>query len=127
MRRLSCFKPSQTLLKGLLALALCYALMVQSLGGQHDRFIADASGLHTFCLNDTDATDNDTPSDPSHESHVPCCLIFGTGNLPRVSPIIIAFRFAEPLINEPHHEFLNLHEERITTGPAQPRAPPHMG
>jgi hypothetical protein len=117
-------------MRTLVALALCYVMMVQGLAAHFIPVRAEPSALHTLCLSSSDtASESSTPADrlPDHAGHAPCCLIFGNGDLPRVAQLLTAYVFEFASAVYPLAEFSRSVDKRITTSPALPRAPPHMG
>lgn len=116
--------------KALLALTLCYVLLVQALTAHHAAWTQTMDGVHQICLTDPDpAKREQVPDDrvPSHDGISTCCLIYGSSDVPRLQPEVSRFIYHVTLALYPTVEFLRPVDDTIDDPSARPRAPPLMG
>ena len=114
----------------LIVLVLSYVMVVEGFAAQWAMPTAMVDGIQALCLTDATAADADqrpVKHNPPHQSHAPCCLIFGTGDLPRLAVIVSAFRFTTRPASKPSAEFRNRDDLHVVNTPSLPRAPPLIG
>ena len=116
--------------KALLALMLCYGLFVQALAAHHATWMSTDRDINAICLNDPDALQHDqSPDDrgPDHTRATPCCLIFGSGDVPRLDTDVSQALYRVTLALYPTIEFFHPAKTETDDPAARPRAPPRMG
>lgn len=126
------FFDAKRILKPVIALALSYAMTVHGFASHHLALSNSGTERHEICVNTTksasadyDMSDTKRGKSEEPERHdASCCLTFGSGDLPRISPLFSIVSFPQQKAAYPHLGFKHLIINREISSSSLPRAPP---
>lgn len=117
-------------MNALIALALCYAMMVQGIVTHIAKFWTEQNPLHALCLSVSEGSSQNPFSDyptPDHVRHSACCLIFGNGDIPRSLSLVSVLAFRITFSTYALTKLSKANDNGIAYTPVLPRAPPRIG